>query len=260
MVTQKTAQRADEAPTRAGMPPAEAKRDGDRDLILVVDDERGVRDVVALFMADEGYEVVTAESGREAMRVIRAQQPDLVLLDISMPDMDGREVMKEIRRASRVPVIFLTARHTAVEKKDSLDLGADDYVVKPFHIDELAARVRAVLRRVKGAVGSSGRLRVGDLELDLERRLLLRDGRLIQLGRTEWLLLRELAVNGGRVVLNSELLRAVWGEQFGQDYGLLRIGISRLRRKLGTAPRQPGPIVTYPGVGYMLTAEAAVDG
>jgi two-component system, OmpR family, KDP operon response regulator KdpE len=225
-------------------------------LVLVADDEPRITKLVALTLHDEGFRVVTANSGEEALRKAEEVRPDIVLLDIVMPDLDGIEVMRQLREWRPVPVILLTAKGSTADKAKGLDLGADDYVAKPFHPDELAARVRAVLRRAAGSPGA-GVVRLGDIEIDLERRLVTRNGELISLSRTEWLLLQHLAANAGRVVLHTELLTKVWGPEYRDDLQYLRVWISRVRRKLGAAPGEPGPITTFQGIGYVLDIEGA---
>ncbi len=228
-------------------------------LVLVADDEASIRDVVKLFLGDEGYAVETASSGEEALAKARELAPDLAVLDITMPGgMDGLEVLEELRSWTSMPVIFLSARGSPAEKVTGLRCGADDYIAKPFHADELAARVRAVLRRADSRSETSatpdrpGMLRFADVEVDFERRLLRKQGRPLWLGRTEWLLLQQLALNAGKVVLNTELLRNVWGRGYEDDLHLLRLCISRLRRKLGLPAGKGGSIRTYVGVGYAL--------
>ena len=173
-----------------------------------------------------------------------------------MPDLDGIEVMRQLREARPVPVILLTAKGSTADKAKGLDLGADDYIAKPFHPDELAARVRAVIRRSSGerrrAPASS---RFDDVEIDLERRMVTRNGELVQLSRTEWLLLQHLAANAGKVVLHTELLTKVWGPEYRDDLQYLRVWISRVRRKLGAKPGEPGRIKTFQGIGYLLDVE-----
>ncbi len=225
-------------------------------LVLVADDEPRITKLVALTLHGEGFRVVTANSGEEALRRAEEVRPDLVLLDIVMPDLDGIEVMRQLREWRPVPVILLTAKGATADKARGLDLGADDYVAKPFHPDELAARVRAVLRRAAGSTGA-GIVRLGDIEIDLERRIVTRHGELVSLSRTEWLLLQHLAANAGRVVLHTELLTKVWGPEYRDDLQYLRVWISRVRRKLGAAPGEPGPITTFQGIGYVLDIEGA---
>ena len=226
-------------------------------LVLVADDEPRITKLVAVTLADEGFRVVTASGGEEALRKAEEVRPDVVLLDIVMPDLDGIEVMRQLREWRPVPVILLTAKGSTADKAKGLDLGADDYIAKPFHPDELAARVRAVLRRAAGVTPGGGIVRIGDVEIDLERRFMTRDGELVQLSRTEWLLLQHLAANAGKVVLHSELLTKVWGPEYRDDLQYLRVWISRVRRKLGAAPGEPGPITTFQGIGYVLNVDEA---
>jgi two-component system KDP operon response regulator KdpE len=225
-------------------------------LVLVVDDEPRVTEVVALTLRDEGFEVITATDGRKALEAAAASMPDIAILDLVMPGLDGGALMAELRRHGAVPVIFLTGKSAVHERRRGLDLGADDYVVKPFHADELAARVRAVLRRTSGPRGADGILRLGNLEIDFERRMLSRDGHPVLLSRIEWLLLHYLARNLGKVVLHTDLLRYVWGQAYAEDVQILRVCVSRLRAKLGSPSGRRGYIRTYIGVGYALEAEA----
>ena len=227
-------------------------------LVLVVDDEIRITKLVELALADEGFRVVTAESGREALEKAEEYRPDVVLLDIMMPDLDGIEVMRELRERRPVAIILLSAKDSTSDKALGLDLGADDYLAKPFHPDELAARIRAVLRRTDGSTSGADAVSVlafDDVEIDLERRTVTRDGELVRLSRTEWLLLQHLAANAGKVVIHSELLTKVWGPEYRDDLQYLRVWVSRVRRKLGAEPGEPGRIRTLPGIGYMLDVE-----
>ncbi len=228
-------------------------------LVLVADDEPRITKLVSIALGEEGFRVVTASGGEDALRKAEEYRPDIVLLDIVMPDLDGIEVMRQLREHRPVPVILLTAKGSTADKAKGLDLGADDYVAKPFHPDELAARVRAVLRRSAGVAPGRGVVRIGDIEIDLERRLMTRGGELVPLTRTEWLLLQHLAANAGRVVLHTELLTKVWGPEYRDDLQYLRVWISRVRRKLGAAPGEPGPISTFQGIGYVLRVGEAPD-
>jgi two-component system KDP operon response regulator KdpE len=224
-------------------------------LVLVADDEARITRLVALALGDEGFRVMTADGGREALRMAEEYRPDVVVLDIVMPDLDGIEVMRELQERRPVPIILLTAKSTTSDKAKGLDLGADDYVAKPFHPDELAARIRAVLRRAGGTIISAGTLRFDDIEIDLERRIVTRDGELVQFSRTEWLLLQHLATNAGKVVLHTELLTKVWGPEYRDDLQYLRVWISRVRRKLGAPAGEPGRIKTFQGIGYLLDVD-----
>lgn len=221
-------------------------------LLLVADDEPRITKLVSMALSEEGFRVVTASSGEEALAKAEQIRPDIILLDIVMPDLDGIEVMRQLRERRQVPVILLTAKGSTADKAKGLDLGADDYVAKPFHPDELAARVRAVLRRASGAAQGVGVIAFDDIEIDLERRIVTRSGELVQLSRTEWLLLQHLAANAGKVVLHTELLTKVWGPEYRDDLQYLRVWVSRVRRKLGAKPGDPGRIKTFQGIGYLL--------
>ena len=224
-------------------------------LVLVADDEPRITKLVSIALGEEGFRVVTAAAARRRSRKAEEFRPDIVLLDIVMPDLDGIEVMRQLRERRPVPVILLTAKGSTADKAKGLDLGADDYIAKPFHPDELAARVRAVLRRSSGAAPGAGILAFDDVEIDLERRMVTRDGQLVQLSRTEWLLLQHLAANAGKVVLHTELLTKVWGPEYRDDLQYLRVWVSRVRRKLGAEPGEPGRIKTFQGIGYLLDVE-----
>jgi two-component system KDP operon response regulator KdpE len=224
-------------------------------LLLVADDEPRITKLVSMALSEEGFRVVTASSGEEALLKAEQIRPDIILLDIVMPDLDGIEVMRQLRERRPVPVILLTAKGSTADKAKGLDLGADDYVAKPFHPDELAARVRAVLRRASGAPQGVGVIAFDDIEIDLERRIVTRKGELVQLSRTEWLLLQHLASNAGKVVLHTELLTKVWGPEYRDDLQYLRVWVSRVRRKLGAKPGDPGRIKTFQGIGYLLDVD-----
>lgn len=228
---------------------------GAQPLILVADDEPRITKLVSIALSEEGMRVVTASSGAEAIRLAEEYRPDVVLLDIVMPDMDGIEVMRQLRETRSVPVILVTAKDSTADKAKGLDIGADDYIAKPFHPDEMAARVRAVLRRSGGTAPVTGVLRFDDIEIDLERRMVMRNGELVQLSRTEWLLLQHLALNAGKVVLHTELLTKVWGPEYRDDIQYLRVWISRVRRKLGVRPGESGRIRTFQGIGYLLNVD-----
>lgn len=227
-------------------------------LVLVADDEPRITKLVSIALGEEGFRVVRAGSGEEALAKAEELRPDIVLLDIVMPDLDGIEVMRQLRERRPVPVILLTAKGSTADKAKGLDLGADDYIAKPFHPDELVARVRAVLRRSSGAQPGFGVLRFDDVEIDLERRMVTRADELVQLSRTEWLLLQHLAANAGKVVLHTELLTKVWGPEYRDDLQYLRVWVSRVRRKLGALPGEPGRIKTFQGIGYLLDVEPPV--
>ena len=226
-------------------------------LVLAVDDEAGILRLMKLELTAQGFRVITAGNGEEALRLIEEQRPDVVLLDIIMPEMTGLEVMRHLREQMNTPVIMVTAKDSDADKVRGLELGADDYLVKPFSLDELSARIRAVLRRGVGGTAAGRVIIVQDVEIDLNRRLVSRQGEPISLTRTEWLLLQYLAANAGKVMLNAELLSKVWGPEYHDDVQYLRVWVSRLRRKLEANPSEPMIIKTMQGIGYMLDAEPA---
>lgn len=225
-------------------------------LILVVDDEASIVRLVRAKLQMEGYAVITASTGEEALRIMEDERPDLVILDLMMPGMDGFETMRRLRVSHETPVILLTARSGDTDKLRGLQGGADDYVTKPFNPDELAARVAAVLRRSAGANPSPVRhmLRYPGVEIDLERRRVLVGGEEVRLSRTEWELLSQLAANAGRVMLHGELLSRIWGPEFREEVHYLRTWVSRLRAKLETQPETPALFSTFPGIGYRMEA------
>ncbi|MGB2695619.1 MAG: response regulator transcription factor [Dehalococcoidia bacterium] len=224
-------------------------------LVLAVDDEPGILRLLKLELTAQGYRLITASNGEEALRLVEEQRPDLVLLDIIMPDMTGLEVMRRIREVSNIPVMLITAKDTDADKVQGLGQGADDYIVKPFNPEEVAARIAAVLRRSIGPKTVDRVIKIDDLEIDLNRRLVLRRGEVVSLTRTEWLLLQHLAANAGRVMLNAELLSKVWGPEYRDDLQYLRVWVSRLRRKLEVDASNPQIIKTKQGIGYMLDVQ-----
>ena len=223
-------------------------------LILVVDDEAAIVRLVRATLQADGHAVITASRGEEALEIFDEQRPDLIVLDLMMPGIDGFETLRRIRNDSQVPVIMLTARAADSDKLRGLSGGADDYLTKPFNPDELAARVTAVLRRSGAASPVSGRtvLRYPGLEIDLDRRQVLVDGEEARLTKTEWELLSQLAGNAGRVLLQGELLTRIWGPEFRDETHYLRTWISRVRAKLAVSDDATPVITTFPGLGYRL--------
>ena len=224
-----------------------------KNLILIADDDAPILRLVRTRLQADGYGVITAGNGREAVDLFEDQQPDLVILDVMMPVMDGLEAMREIRGTSTVPIILLTARSGPQDKISGLDMGADDYVTKPFNPDELSARVAAILRRAGGAVAHQNDvLEYEHVTIDLARRVVTVRGNDVRLSRTEWELLHLLASNAGRVMLHSELLSRIWGPEFRDETYYLRTWVSRLRSKLEEKRDEPELIITFPGLGYRL--------
>jgi len=221
-------------------------------LVLAVDDEPGILRLIKLELTPQGFRVLTAENAAEALEIAQEYRPDIALLDIVMPDMSGLELMRELRERGDLPVILLTAKGSDTDKVRGLEMGADDYLAKPFSPDELSARVRAVLRRAVGSTAIDNIVRIDDVEIDLNHRLVRSGGELISLTRTEWMLMQYLAANAGKVMLNAELLSKVWGPEYRNDLQYLRVWVSRLRHKLEKDPSKPRLIKTFQGIGYML--------
>ena len=218
-------------------------------VILVVDDEPPIVRLVRLKLEGDGFAVHTAHRGEDALALLEDEPIDLVVLDVTMPGMDGFETLRRIRAHANVPVIMLTARTLDGDKLRGLTSGADDYLTKPFNPDELTARIVAVLRRSDGRqTGADKRLEYGDLVIDLAQRRVTRRDEEIRLSRTEWELLAELATNAGKVLLHGELLTRIWGSEFRDESQYLRTWVSRLRHKLG----DDALITTFPGLGYRM--------
>ena len=218
--------------------------------ILVVDDEPAIRRFLRASLPAHGYEVFEAGTGREAVEGVRAHRPDLVILDLGLPDLDGVEVTRLLREWTSLPIIILSVREQEDDKVAALDAGADDYVTKPFGIGELLARMRVALRHQESGTGEPV-LEVGGLTVDLEKRLVAVDGGHVSLTPTEYELLRMLVLNAGKVLTHRQLLQKVWGEGY-DDMHILRVNISNLRAKLEPDPGRPIYIHTEPGVGYRL--------
>jgi len=222
--------------------------------ILLVDDEPQIRRFLRIGLGAHGYTVLEAAGGGDALKMAALEAPDLVLLDLGLPDMDGREVIVRLREWTDVPVIVLSVRTAEAEKVAALDAGADDYVTKPFGIGELLARIRAALRARdrRGGAEPAGTLRTGDLEIDIPARRVAVAGRPVRLTRKEFDILRLLATHAGRIVTHRQMLRELWGPAQEAETHYLRIHVGHLRQKLGDDPLAPRYIETEPGVGYRL--------
>ena len=221
--------------------------------VLVIDDEPQIRRVVRNALSDDSTQVLEASAAAEGIDLVASRRPDLVVLDLGLPDVPGIDACRDIRRFSAVPIIVLSARHSDSDKVALLDAGADDYMTKPFSTRELQARVRAHLRRV-AEVGASGTTTVekDGITIDLLKPSLIRDGVPVHLTRTEWDLVRVLAKHAGRTLTHQQIFKAVWGNSYRDAQQNLRVHIRSLRRKIEPDPVRPTLIVTEPGVGYRL--------
>ncbi len=219
--------------------------------VLVVDDEAAIRRFLRASLSAHGYAIFEAGDGQSALSAVSADRPDLVILDLGLPDLDGIEVTRLLREWTRIPIIILSVRGQEADKIAALDAGADDYVTKPFGAGELLARMRVALRRA-GQSGVEPVFTNDDLMVDLTRRVVTVAGREVQLTPTEYDLLRVLVTNAGKVLTHRQLLREVWGMGYEQEMHMLRVNISNLRRKIEPDLSRPHYIVTEPGVGYRL--------
>jgi len=228
---------------------------GQRDVgarVLVVDDEPEIRRVLRTGLTARGYTVETAADGRESLERLHQAVPDVVLLDLMMPDMPGIEVLRQVRAWSSVPIIVLSVLADEQTKVDALDAGADDYLTKAFGMDELVARIRVALRHAGGTDPTAPIFRTGQLIIDFERRRVTVGDEEVALSRTEYSLLKTLAQNAGKVLTHHMLLREVWGPSFVSEHNYLHVYIRRLRHKIEADPADPRYVLTEPGAGYRL--------
>ena len=223
--------------------------------ILIVDDEPAIRRLLRTSLKSHDYEVLEAESGADAIKGVRTERPDAVVLDLGLPDMDGADVIRAIRGLSAVPIVVVTVRAGERDKVEALDLGADDYVTKPFGMNELLARLRTALRHRLQAEGTPSAYHNEGLGVDLVRRQVTRHGKPVHLSPKEYDLLSYLVRHAGKVVTHGQLLREVWGEPYGEEVQYLRVYVRQLRHKLEADPAQPHFILTEPGVGYRMTED-----
>lgn len=224
--------------------------------VLVVDDDPGIVRTLSINLRARGYEVETAGDGRSALQIVGERTPDAIILDLGLPDLDGLAVLTHLRRAHEVPVVILSARHESDDKVEALDEGADDYVTKPFDMEELMARVRAAVRRAAGQAPPVV-VTAGDVRLDVSERRATKGERPVRLTPTEWHLVEVLARRPGHLVTQADLLRQVWGPGYSRETNYLRVFVAQLRRKLETDPSRPVIFLTEPGIGYRVVAELA---
>jgi two-component system KDP operon response regulator KdpE len=218
--------------------------------VLAVDDEPQILRALRTSLVAHGFEVSTADTGERALALAAGELPDLIVLDLGLPDVDGVEVIARLRAWSRVPVIVLSVRDAQADKVAALDAGADDYLTKPFGVEELLARIRATLRRAAPEDPNAPALRFGPLQVDLAKRLVRLDGTPVHLTPIEYDLLEVLVTNPGKLLTHPWLLRRVWGPAYGEESHYLRVYVRQIRQKLGDDPASPTYILTEPGVGY----------
>ena len=220
--------------------------------VLVVDDEPGLVHALAINLRAHGWEVATAAGGVQALDLAASWNPEVVLLDLGLPDISGLEVIGGIRGWSRVPIVVLSARQDGEDKVDALDAGADDYGTKPFAMNELLARLRAAVRRAPPGDATEAVVEAGELTIDLARRRVLRRGAEVRLSPTEWALVEVLVRNRDKLVSRQQLLQEVWGPAYTSETGYLRVYAAQLRRKLERDPAHPRHFITQPGMGYIF--------
>ena len=225
--------------------------------VLIVDDEPQIRRFLRASLQSHDYAVVEAENGKEAVRACTVQRPDLVVLDLGLPDMDGMDVISLLREWSTVPIIVLSIRSDDADKIDALDRGANDYVTKPFSMGELLARMRVALRQGAREADSDPVVTAGDMSIDFAKRLVTLNGNPVKLSRKEYDLLRILASHPNKVVTHQQLLQEVWGQAYVEETQYLRVYIGQLRQKLEKDPASPQCLLTEPGVGYRFVATAS---
>ena len=220
--------------------------------VLVVDDEPGLVHALAINLRAHGWDVATAQDGAQALGLAATFNPEVVLLDLGLPDISGLDVIAGIRGWSRVPIVVLSARQDGEDKVDALDAGADDYVTKPFAMNELLARLRAAVRRAMPGDVTEAVVEAGELTIDLARRRVLRLGAEVRLSPTEWAMIEVLVRNRGKLVSRQQLLHEVWGPAYTTETEYLRVYTAQLRRKLERDPSHPRHIITQPGMGYIF--------
>lgn len=219
--------------------------------VLVVDDENAIRRYLRAALSAQGFAIVEAANGQEAINAVVSNHPDLIILDLGLPDFDGIEVTRRLREWSQTPIIILSVREAENDKIAALDAGADDYLTKPFSTGELMARMRVALRRMSNTPDEPV-LQVDNLKMDVSRRIVMVDDEQISLTPTEYEILRLLLQNAGKVLTHRQLLRQVWGTAYESEMHILRVNISNLRRKIEPDPSRPHYLLTEPGVGYRI--------
>ena len=226
-------------------------------IVLVIEDEVPIRRFLKIALADHGYAFREAANGKEGLMKVATEHPDLLILDLGLPDMDGLEVAKQVREWSTIPIIILSARGQEKDKVEALDLGADDYLTKPFGVPELLARVRVALRHSTRVASGKAEpdFSFGNVRVDFSRRLVFMDGEEVKLTRTEYKLLQTMIKYAGKVVTHKQLLKEIWGQSYFDESNYLRVYMAHLRRKLEKDPAHPKHFITEAGVGYRLRTD-----
>lgn len=222
--------------------------------VLVIDDEEAIRRFLRVTLSSQGYTVIEQPSGQGGVSSAATEKPNVIILDLGLPDIEGVEVIKLIRQWTQIPIIILSVRGSESDKIEALDAGADDYLTKPFSVGELLARLRAAVRR-SARIGNEPVIAIGKLKVDMSKRLVTVSEREIQLTPNEYELLRVLIIDAGKVLTHRHLLRTVWGAEYGDELHMLHVNISNLRHKIEADPTRPELIITEPGVGYRLRTE-----
>lgn len=223
--------------------------------VLVIDDERAIRRFLKTALSAHGYSIYEAASGQEGLDAVTINRPDLIILDLGLPDIDGLEVTKRLREWTQTPILILSVQEQEADKIAALDAGADDYLTKPFGVGELMARLRVALRHASQAAADEPFFTSGPLTVDLSRRLVKVNNEEVQLTPTEYDLLKLLVAHAGKVLTHQQILRQVWGIGYANELHLLRVNISNLRHKIEADPARPNHILTEPGIGYRLHSD-----
>ncbi|MCU1406729.1 MAG: kdpE [Glaciihabitans sp.] len=222
--------------------------------VVIVDDDPRILRALRITLGARGYDVFTAANGTDALAMVEQESPDVVMLDLGLPNLTGIEVIQRLRTWTTVPILVVSGRSESWDKVEALDAGADDYVTKPFAADELLARLRALTRRAPAAAGEEAIVAFGTVTIDLGAHRVLRDGSVVRLTPTEWRLLEVLVRNAEHLVTREQLLTEVWGPQYTTDTGYLRLYVGQLRKKLEPVPSQPRHFLTESGMGYRFSA------
>ncbi|MFZ2539229.1 MAG: response regulator transcription factor [Oscillospiraceae bacterium] len=225
-------------------------------LFLVVEDDKQIRSFISFSLKTQDYKSIEVSKGKDAMQIVMTEDPDVIILDLGLPDMDGLDIIKQVRAFSNIPIIVVSGRDQDKEKIEALDAGADDYLTKPFSVNELLARIRVILRHFEKKVTNVPKIyKVGDLEIDIDKHLILQEGNEVHLTSMEFKIIEILVRNSGKVLTHSYLLKEVWGSYLESDTQSLRVFMANIRRKIEKNPTNPRYIITEVGIGYRFVGE-----